>query len=148
MTDTTDNTTDSDFTKRSLLKIPNSPLDFQPAKPDSYTQEMKSLLRDKEHWDEIKPYLKAIAGETQSIHGSPKWDEAVCIIKVQEMCQSNGYTLLASAELDVISPVFKRAFKSSTGMAFRQLTKQGRQLRLEHMSDDEEPTQAKPKPKK
>jgi hypothetical protein len=117
--------------KTSMIHIPETPAEFLPPKASSKIAEMRSLLRNPEHWAEVLPYLKALAGETASINGSANYDEAGCVFAVKEICQLNGYTLLANAKAAEISRIFKFAYKGVAGQSVRLLRKQGSQLRLE-----------------
>ena len=114
-----------------LLSIPETPADFLPPKASSEVAEMKSLLRNPEHWAEIKPYLLALAGLVPLTTGSPRYEEARLVFKVQDICRLNGYTLLANLDEARISKVFKSATKGNTGLTIKMLAKQGRELRLE-----------------
>ena len=73
-----------------------------------------------------------MAGETETINGSAHYDEAGCVFAVREICQTNGYMLLAQAKPAEISRLFKFAYKGVAGQSVRMLRKQGSQLRLEH----------------
>jgi len=121
-----------------LIHIPETPAEFLQPKASSVVAEMKALLRNPEHYAEAVQYLKAMAGETKSIHGSARYDEAGCVFAIKDICRLNGYTLLAKLEAAEISRVFKFAFKGNTGLTIRQLQKQGTQLRLEHRHKEKE----------
>jgi hypothetical protein len=129
MTSTDDDSIDD--ASRSLIHIPETPDDFRPPKPSSMVAEMASLQRHPEHWAEVAPYLKAIAGQIASIEGSARYDEAGCMFKIKEICHSNGYTLLAKANVAKLAQLFKYAYKRNTGQTMKMLQKQGSQLRLE-----------------
>jgi lipase chaperone LimK len=92
---------------------------------------MAALMRNVEHWGQLVPYLDAIAGVGPSINGSPKFDEVGMILKAKSICDLNGYTLLAQATPAQLSPIFKRAFYTNTGVRIRRLQKQAAMLRLE-----------------
>ena len=117
---------------RDVITPPESPADFLPPKPSSMIAEMAALLRNPEHYAEVRPYIMSISGHASSINGSPKWDEAACVFHIQGMCRANGYTLLADANAKSISHLFKAAYRRNTGQTFEKLLKQGVQLRLEH----------------
>jgi hypothetical protein len=117
---------------RSLMKAPRSVAEFKPPRASSMISEMASLQRNEEHWAEIVPYLDALAGVGPTIFGSAKYDETGCMFAVKEICNANGYTLLAKASPAELSPIFKRAYFRNTGQRVRQLAKQGAQLRLEY----------------
>lgn len=95
------------MTTISLIRIPASPVEFVAAKPSSLTAEMKALLREPEHYTEILPYLRALAGETETINGSARYDEYGCVAVIKEMCGNNGYNLLAKLNLAQVSRVLK-----------------------------------------
>ena len=129
------------MTKITMIHIPESPAEFLPPKTSSKVAEMKSLLRNPEHYAEVLPYLKALAGETASINGSPIYDEAGCVFAIRDICGLNGYTLLADAKPAEISRLFKFAYRGNTGQTLKMLKKQGTQLRLElKQRTTEEPT--------
>lgn len=128
--------TTNDTGSRSLLHIPETPDEFLSPRPSSLIAEAETAMRHPEHWAQMCPYFKAIAGVGATINGSPKWDHAGLVFKFQEICGQNGYHLLAKASPAELSPVIARAYKRVAGQTFKALTQQRRQLRIEHKTRD------------
>ena len=126
------NETTTEQTSVTMLKIPRTPAEFAPPRPSSVTAEMGALLRNKDHYADILPLIDALAGATESVNGSARYDEAYLIIEIKEMCQQNGYDLLADLNAAEVSRVFKSAYKVVAKHSFGSLLKQGNRLRLEH----------------
>ena len=91
---------------------------------------MRALLRDPDHYAELLPFLKAIAGETASIHGSPRYDEAGCVFAIKDMCQQNGFTLLANLNPAQVSRVFQERLQGQRRTFVRQAHQAGQPAAL------------------
>jgi hypothetical protein len=113
-----------------MIRVPLKAEEFKPPKQANLITEAQNFQRA--HWDEIKPFFRALSGEEPSIHDAPDLDEAACVFKVQEIAKENGFAVLASVSAAKLRLALRYAYKRNTGITIGQLKSQGKQLRLEH----------------
>jgi hypothetical protein len=113
-----------------FIHVPATVADMVPSRPSDAITEAKNLLRV--HWEEIAPFYAAISGETPSIHGSYRMDEAACTFKIQEIAQKNGFAVLGTLQAEKLRRVLRWAYKRNAGHTVGQLISQNKRLRIEH----------------
>lgn len=116
----------------SLIRVPTSAEQFLPPKPADLITEASNFLR--KHWDDVKPFWKAISGESPSIHGKLSFDEAALTFEVQEIVRSNGFAALGDVPAWKLWLALRRGYKRNTGVAVHLLEKQ--RLQIEHHPEE------------
>lgn len=117
--------------KRELVRIVESVDDFKKPGQGSLIGEIESMIRNQEHWDQIRPYIESVADNGPTIFGSAKYDEFGCMYEIKKFADGNGYPLAAKATLAEIAPAAKWALRR-VGMPWKLIRKQGVISRLEN----------------
>jgi hypothetical protein len=115
-----------------MIHVPTSTEEFLQPRPTDLVTEAANFVRA--HWDEIRPYLQMISGETPSKHDSYHLDEAELVFEVKRIASANGFALLGTVSTNKLRKALRRGYKRNTGTSVRSLEKQNRTLRLEARS--------------
>lgn len=112
-----------------IVQLPASQADLPPPSHASAIDEAEAMIRA--HYDDIADLILSLAGLSPSINGSPKWDEAAMVFKLQAVAAANGYAILAAKNTSDLAWCVLWGFRRVTKHSLRAMQAQGNRLLIE-----------------